>query len=167
MDYKEFFVDLDIIKLKIFFDEKKNKILKTEIIDDNLRNFNKSKNFISESIKKYFYGDIDKFDLSLINFDEMRNFQKDTLIKLSEIPRGKVITYKGLAESVGKEKAYRAVGTSLARNPFPIIIPCHRVIKSNLDVGNFGKRMDLKIKLLKFEGIIFQNDNFISKEFVL
>lgn len=167
MDYKEFFVDLDIIKLKVFFDEKKNKILKTEIIDNQYKNVKESKNFISELIKNYFYSDINKFDLSLINFDEMKNFQKDILIKLSEIQRGKVITYKGLAERIGKEKAYRAVGTSLAKNPFPVIIPCHRVIKSNLDVGDFGERKDLKIKLLKFEGIIFKNDNFISKEFVL
>ncbi|HOL83334.1 MAG TPA: MGMT family protein [Caldisericia bacterium] len=167
MDYKQFLVDLDFIKLKVFFDEKKNKILKTEILENDSKNLKETKNYVSELIKEYFYGHINKFDLSILNFDNLTDFQKDILIKLSEIPRGKVTTYKNLGEKIGRDRAYRAVGTSLAKNPFPIIIPCHRVIKSNLNVGNYSDGYDLKVKILKFEGVIFEKQFFVSKKSIL
>lgn len=167
MDYKQFLVDLDFIKLKVFFNEKKNKILKTEILENDSKNLKETKNYVSELIKEYFYGHINKFDLSILNFDNLTDFQKDILIKLSEIPRGKVTTYKNLGEKIGRDRAYRAVGTSLAKNPFPIIIPCHRVIKSNLNVGNYSDGYDLKVKILKFEGVIFEKQFFVSKKSIL
>jgi len=167
LDYKQFLVDLDFIKLKVFFDEKKNKILKTEILENDSKNLKETKNYVSELIKEYFYGHINKFDLSILNFDNLTDFQKDILIKLSEIPRGKVTTYKNLGEKIGRDRAYRAVGTSLAKNPFPIIIPCHRVIKSNLNVGNYSDGYDLKVKILKFEGVIFEKQFFVSKKSIL
>ena len=167
MDYKQFLVDLDFIKLKVFFDEKKNKILKTEILENDSKNLKETKNYVSELIKEYFYGHINKFDLSILNFDNLTDFQKDILIKLSEIPRGKVTTYKNLGEKIGRDRAYRAVGTSLAKNTFPIIIPCHRVIKSDLNVGNYSDGYDLKVKILKFEGVIFEKQFFVSKKSIL
>ncbi|HPP43963.1 MAG TPA: MGMT family protein [Caldisericia bacterium] len=167
MDYKQFLVDLDFIKLKVFFDEKKNKILKTEILENDSKNLKETKNYVSELIKEYFYGHINKFDLSILNFDNLTDFQKDILIKLSEIPRRKVTTYKNLGEKIGRDRAYRAVGTSLAKNPFPIIIPCHRVIKSDLNVGNYSDGYDLKVKILKFEGVIFEKQFFVSKKSIL
>ncbi|HRT37569.1 MAG TPA: MGMT family protein [Caldisericia bacterium] len=167
MDYKQFLVNLDFIKLKVFFNEKKNKILKTEILENDSKNLKETKNYVSELIKEYFYGHINKFDLSILNFDNLTDFQKDILIKLSEIPRGKVTTYKNLGEKIGRDRAYRAVGTSLAKNPFPIIIPCHRVIKSDLNVGNYSDGYDLKVKILKFEGVIFEKQFFVSKKSIL
>ena len=167
MDYKQFLVNLDFIKLKVFFNEKKNKILKTEILENDSKNLKETKNYVSELIKEYFYGYIDKFDLSILNFDNLTDFQKDILIKLSEIPRRKVTTYKNLGEKIGRDRAYRAVGTSLAKNPFPIIIPCHRVIKSDLNVGNYSDGYDLKVKILKFEGVIFEKQFFVSKKSIL
>lgn len=167
MDYKEFFVDLEFIKLRVIFDKKKRKILKTEIFDKTSINSTKEDNHISELIKKYFYGDIEKFDLSFLYMDDLGNLQRRVLYKLIEIPRGKVTTYKRLSKLIGKDRAYRAVGTSLAKNPFPILLPCHRVIKSDLNSGNFGDRPDLKIKLLQFEGVVFEKEHFVSKEFVL
>ena len=167
MDYKQFLVDLDFIKLKVFFDEKKNKILKTEILENDSKNLKETKNYVSELIKEYFYGHINKFDLSILNFDNLTDFQKDILIKLSEIPRRKVTTYKNLGEKIGRDRAYRAVGTFLAKNPFPIIIPCHRVIKSDLNVGNYSDGYDLKVKILKFEGVIFEKQFFVSKKSIL
>ncbi|HOK18652.1 MAG TPA: MGMT family protein [Caldisericia bacterium] len=167
MDYKQFLVNLDFIKLKVFFNEKKNKILKTEILENDSKNLKETKNYVSELIKEYFYGHINKFDLSILNFDNLTDFQKDILIKLSEIPRRKVTTYKNLGEKIGRDRAYRAVGTSLAKNPFPIIIPCHRVIKSDLNVGNYSDGYDLKVKILKFEGVIFEKQFFVSKKSIL
>jgi len=167
LDYKQFLVNLDFIKLKVFFNEKKNKILKTEILENDSKNLKETKNYVSELIKEYFYGHINKFDLSILNFDNLTDFQKDILIKLSEIPRRKVTTYKNLGEKIGRDRAYRAVGTSLAKNPFPIIIPCHRVIKSDLNVGNYSDGYDLKVKILKFEGVIFEKQFFVSKKSIL
>ncbi len=155
------------IKLKVFFNEKKKKILKTEILENDSKNLKETKNYVSELIKEYFYGHINKFDLSILNFDNMTDFQKDLLIKLTEIPRGKVTTYKNLGEKIGRDRAYRAVGTSLAKNPFPIIIPCHRVIRSDLNVGNFSDGYDLKVTILKFEGVIFEKQFFVSKGSIL
>lgn len=146
---------------------KRKKILKTEILENDSKNLKETKNYVSELIKEYFYGHINKFDLSILNFDNLTDFQKDILIKLSEIPRGKVTTYKNLGEKIGRDRAYRAVGTSLAKNPFPIIIPCHRVIKSDLNVGNFSDGYDLKVKILKFEGVIFEKQFFVSKKSIL
>lgn len=54
-----------------------------------------------------------------------------------EIPKGKVITYKQVAERIGNRKAFRAVGNALRKNPIPITIPCHRVIRSNGELGNY------------------------------
>ncbi len=65
-------------------------------------------------------------------------FQKSVLIIVSGIPKGEVLTYKEVAELAGKPKAYRAVGTALRKNPFPIRIPCHRVIRSDGSPGNYS-----------------------------
>ncbi len=69
-----------------------------------------------------------------------------------KIPKGEVRTYKEVAESLNS-KAWRAVGSAMARNPFPLIIPCHRVVKSNLTLGNYGGGVEMKKKLLKNEGV--------------
>jgi len=69
-----------------------------------------------------------------------------------EIPYGEVRSYKWLAEKA-HTKGYRAVGLALAHNPFPIIIPCHRIIKQNGSLGGYSAGSELKKKLLRIEGI--------------
>jgi methylated-DNA-[protein]-cysteine S-methyltransferase len=83
------------------------------------------------------------------------------------IPKGKVITYKEIANKLGN-KAYRAVGQALKNNPDPSTIPCHRVIKSNGEIGGFfgetkGKNIIKKIDLLKSEGIKIINGRISLK----
>lgn len=68
----------------------------------------------------------------------MTGFQRRVLLETMNIPRGRTITYKQLAERIGSPKAYRAVGTALRKNPLPITIPCHRVIKSDGSLGNYS-----------------------------
>ncbi len=84
---------------------------------------------------------------------------------LRKIPRGQTITYKELAEKVGKPKAVRAVATIVGRNPEPITTPCHRVIRSDGRVGKYtykGKRNQAKkIALLKSEGVKIVGDRVI------
>lgn len=67
------------------------------------------------------------------------------------IPHGSVRTYKDIAIRIGHPFAFRAVGSALAKNPFPILIPCHRVIRSDKTLGGFGGGADLKKHLIQFE----------------
>ena len=69
-----------------------------------------------------------------------------------EVPKGKVTTYRELAHALGT-KAYRAVGQALNRNPHLMKVPCHRVIKSNGEVGGYALGIDRKKELLKMEGV--------------
>ncbi|MEM2760100.1 MAG: MGMT family protein [Nitrososphaerales archaeon] len=72
---------------------------------------------------------------------------------LAKIPRGKVTTYKELAKAVGKPRASRAIGQILNKNPKPVVIPCHRVVKSNGDVGGYAYGSRKKVELLENEGV--------------
>ncbi len=65
-------------------------------------------------------------------------FQIDVLFATLKIPKGSVVTYKDLAFAVYRPNATRAVGTALKKNPIPITIPCHRVIKSNGEIGSYS-----------------------------
>ncbi len=80
-------------------------------------------------------------------------FQRKVYEATSRIPRGEVRSYKWIAERIGNPKAYRAVGNALNRNPLPIVVPCHRVIKSDGGLGGFAGGVRLKRKLLRAEGI--------------
>lgn len=80
------------------------------------------------------------------------NFKESCYKNLKKVPKGKVITYKILAESLNT-KAYRAVGTAMKNNPYAPNVPCHRVIKSNGEVGEFVNGKKEKIRLLKSEGV--------------
>ncbi|MFX1298841.1 MAG: MGMT family protein [Promethearchaeota archaeon] len=89
-------------------------------------------------------------------------FQKKVLELTKKIPAGKVGTYGLLAKILGDVNLSRAVGNALNKNPFPIIIPCHRVVKSNGHIGGFAKGIEEKVKLLKEEGITINYNNFID-----
>ena len=84
----------------------------------------------------------------------LTGFQVRVLLAVARVPRGRTVTYKQLARMSGHPNAYRAVGTALNRNPFPITIPCHRVVRSDGDIGGYfyGKRR--KMELLKAEGAV-------------
>ena len=81
-------------------------------------------------------------------------FHQEVLRATARIPRGEVRTYGELAEAVGRPRAARAVGTAMARNPVPLLVPCHRVVPSSGGVGNSGFGRDLKAKLLAGEGVV-------------
>lgn len=87
----------------------------------------------------------------------MKEFQSRVLEMTSKIPKGKVTTYKELARAIGRPKAWRAVANALARNPYPIRIPCHRVVRSNGEVGGYAPGTKRKMKLLTSEGVEIKN----------
>lgn len=79
-------------------------------------------------------------------------FQQKVLRAVSAIPRSEVRTYKFIAKQIGNPKAARAVGRALATNPFPLIIPCHRVIGSDGKLGGYQGGIKMKQALLREEG---------------
>ena len=91
--------------------------------------------------------------LDLFDMEILYPFQKKVLMKCRQIPRGKVLSYGGLAKKIGVPKAARAIGTALARNPFPLVLPCHRVVQSTRRPGNFGGSPAMKVELLAGEGV--------------
>jgi len=94
-----------------------------------------------------------------------KNFQEDVLNRVKQIPRGKITTYGEIAkELTGSVRAARAVGQAVARNPYPIRIPCHRVVRSTGDVGGYRWGVDTKIRLLREEGIEFKGRKVVKFE---
>ncbi|MGB9768605.1 MULTISPECIES: methylated-DNA--[protein]-cysteine S-methyltransferase [Dictyoglomus] len=75
-----------------------------------------------------------------------------------EIPYGKVISYKGIAEFLGNSKLQRVVGNAMKSNPFLIVVPCHRVVRSNGSIGNFSLGSEFKKYLLNLEGVKIENE---------
>jgi len=93
---------------------------------------------------------------SLTGFDlaHLTGFQRKILLTLhDQVPRGRIVSYGRLAELAGDPGAARAVGGAMNRNPFPIVIPCHRVIAADGGLGGFGPGTAWKIKLLELEGL--------------
>lgn len=89
------------------------------------------------------------------------NFRDQCYELLLKVPKGKVTTYQAIAHALGS-KAYRAVGTAMAKNPNPISVPCHRVVKSNAEVGNYAFGIERKIALLEQEGVVIKNGKVVS-----
>lgn len=84
-----------------------------------------------------------------------KSFKQRVLEIVAKIPRGKVLTYKQVAELAGNKRACRAVGNILSKNYDPKI-PCHRVIRSNGKLGGYNRGIKKKARLLKEEGIVLK-----------
>jgi methylated-DNA-[protein]-cysteine S-methyltransferase len=91
----------------------------------------------------------------MIMIDRCPPFQQKVLSEEHKIPRGAVSTYRRLAAQAGRPKGARAAGNALAKNPFPIIIPCHRVIRTDGSIGGYQGGVEMKRALLEMEGIAF------------
>ncbi len=104
---------------------------------------------IKRQFDEYYEGKLKKFNLEY-NLKGTK-FQKKVLKTMKNIPYGKTISYKELAEKSGYPKAYRAVGSVCSHNDLVIIIPCHRVIASDGGVGGFGGDVELKKRLIDLE----------------
>ena len=112
-------------------------------------------NELGERIQSFLEGEAVDFGLDVIALEKCSEFQGKVLLAVHKIPRGWVSTYGRIARSLQVPGGARAVGRALSCNPFPIIIPCHRVIKSNGELGGFGGGLKMKQTLLELEGIEF------------
>ena len=102
-------------------------------------------------LEEYFAGTRTSFDVPL-DLDGLPPFQAKVLGALQHVPFGEVTTYKGLAVDVDNPGAVRAVGTACAKNPLPLLIPCHRVVRSDGHLGRYRGGEDMKRFLLALEG---------------
>lgn len=92
-------------------------------------------------------------DGSVVDWTMLSPFQRTVLQATAKIPVGAVRSYADLARAIRKPRAQRAVGTALARNPVPLMVPCHRVVRSDGSLGNYGLGgTDVKRALLAREG---------------
>jgi methylated-DNA-[protein]-cysteine S-methyltransferase len=108
---------------------------------------------LGEQIGSFLEGQAVSFGLDLMALDVCSDFQRRVVLAEYGIPRGWVSTYGRIAKHLGVEKGARAVGSALARNPFPIVIPCHRAIRSNGELGGYQGGLAMKRALLAFEGV--------------
>jgi O-6-methylguanine DNA methyltransferase len=113
----------------------------------------KKLNKVKQELKEYFDGNLKEFTVDLDLFT-MTPFQEKVLRETFKIPYGAVKSYKGLAVASGSPKGYRAVGNTMGDNPIPIIIPCHRVLKSDGSLGGYGGGINIKSFLLQLEGVM-------------
>ena len=106
----------------------------------------------------------------LLKMKKVTAFQEKVYETISEIPRGKVTTYKLVAEKIGC-KSCQAVGQALKRNPYAPEVPCHRVISSSLKIGGFcgkssGDKILKKIEMLRKEGVEFKGGKLKEKSLI-
>ena len=93
------------------------------------------------------------------------NFQEAVLNLLKQVPKGKVTTYGEIAREItGSVRAARAVGQAVAANPYPVVVPCHRVVRSDGDVGGYSLGVDKKIRLLSEEGVEIKGRKVLNFE---
>lgn len=106
-------------------------------------------------LEEYFEGKRQEFDIKIL----MRGteFQKKVWNALMEIPYGKAVSYKYIAEKIGNPNASRAVGNANNKNRIMILIPCHRVIGKDGKLVGYAGGLDKKKKLLKIEGILLRD----------
>jgi methylated-DNA-[protein]-cysteine S-methyltransferase len=112
---------------------------------------------VATSIKAFLEGEDIVFSLGVADLTSCSAFQETVLRAEHGIPRGSVSTYQLLAAHLGKQKGARAVGNALANNPFPIIVPCHRAIRSDLHLGGYQGGLEMKRALLIREGFGFDD----------
>jgi len=105
-------------------------------------------------LDEYFAGRRQAFELPL-DWRLSRGFRRTVLERLyAEVPFGRTVSYLELASKSGNPKASRAVGTAMATNPLPIVVPCHRVLRTGGALGGYGGGLDAKRHLLALEGAL-------------
>ncbi|MCS7215302.1 MAG: methylated-DNA--[protein]-cysteine S-methyltransferase [Thermodesulfovibrio sp.] len=135
--------------LEIIFDDSFS--LKKILITDFVKDDEKEPEFAVELIKQlilYFRGELTAFSYSF-NIKHVSDFDKRVLELIGKIPYGKTVTYSWIAKRLNTSP--RAVGQALKRNPLPIIIPCHRVIKSDGTIGGYSLGVESKRWLIEHE----------------
>lgn len=127
-----------IVSLKIGGSDR---ICRNDVLDEAFR-----------QLYEYLGGNRKRFDLDME--PNGTPFQKDVWNALKDIPYGKTVSYSDIAKASWHPRAVRAAGNAVGKNPIPLMIPCHRVIRSDGNIGGYALGTELKEKLLRLEGVL-------------
>jgi methylated-DNA-[protein]-cysteine S-methyltransferase len=108
---------------------------------------------VRRELDEYFGGRRRAFELAL-DWSLVGPFGRRVLRVTSEIPYGGVLSYAEVAADAGSPRGYRATGNALGANPIPIVVPCHRVLRSGGSLGGYGGGLERKRFLLELEGAL-------------
>ena len=117
---------------------------------------------VATAIKGLLEGEEIEFSLDVAELSLCTEFQQLVLRAEHRIPRGSISTYRLIAEYLEKKNGARAVGNALANNPFPLIVPCHRAIRSDRHLGGYQGGLEMKRTLLEKEGIPFDAEGRVA-----
>jgi methylated-DNA-[protein]-cysteine S-methyltransferase len=108
---------------------------------------------VRRELDLYFEGKLDSFDLPL-DWRLSGGFRQRVLRAINRIPYGQTRSYTEMARKAGNERAVRAAGTACGSNPIPLVVPCHRVLRSGGALGGYGGGLSMKRGLLELEGVL-------------
>ena len=103
---------------------------------------------LKKGIEAFIFGEDVKFNLKV----DGTPFELEVWSALLDVPYGQTVSYSEIAKRIGKPRAVRAVANACAKNPIPLIIPCHRIIRKSGGLGGYGPGIEKKIALLEIEG---------------
>ena len=106
--------------------------------------------WLQETLEQFF--ETWHIDDAIIDISTLTPFEQAALLAAAQIPPGEVRSYGWVASKIGRPRAARAVGQAMARNPLPLLLPCHRVVDSSGDLHNYGYGLEMKATLLRMEG---------------
>lgn len=109
---------------------------------------------LAQDLRRYFEGERVDFTQYQVDLSGYTPFEVQVLQATRRIPYGTVKSYRDLAEEIGKPRAYRAVAYTLTKNRSCVVIPCHRVVGSNGDLGGYSAGIEWKVNLLRLEGVL-------------
>ncbi|NVM21179.1 MAG: MGMT family protein [Desulfobacterales bacterium] len=108
---------------------------------------------LCRDIQAYFEGSPVSPPRRFLDLSRLTPLQRSVLEAVARVPHGQVRTYSQIADQIGRAKAFRFVGAALSLNPFPMLIPCHRIVRSDGSPGEFSGGADLKHRMLTLEGV--------------
>ncbi len=109
---------------------------------------------VADLLRRFYGGEEVDFSGVELDWRVGTPFFRDVWRFVQKVPRGRTVTYGEVAAAIGRPRAARAVGMAMSRNPWPPIVPCHRVVGSDGGLGGFGGGLEMKKKMLEMEGAL-------------
>jgi methylated-DNA-[protein]-cysteine S-methyltransferase len=113
---------------------------------------------VRRELDLYFDGRLDRFDLPL-DWRLSDGFRQRVLRAINRIPYGQTRNYTEMARKAGNERAVRAAGSACGSNPIPLVVPCHRVLRTGGALGGYAGGLPMKQALLELEGVLDERSN--------
>ncbi len=145
---------------------------KSEVLDETRRHYSEisedreGMDELARLIQAYLDGNDVVIPMAFVDTELVTPFQLRVLLAERSIPRGMVASYSWLARAAGTN-AIRAAGSALARNPWPIVIPCHRAVRMDRSIGHYQGGSDMKRRLLLMEGVQFDTSGRVARDYFL